>query len=227
MPPVTLSVVIPAYNEADQIVGAIESARAPGVEVLVVDGGSADGTRNRAEAAGARVVALEGAPGRARQLAAGAAQTHGDVILFLHADTRLPSGYAAAVESSLVDPAVVGGSFRFAFDARGAALRFVEWGARLRVALFAMPYGDQGLFVRREVLTDMGGVPQAPIMEDMDLVAAMKQRGKLANLTLPATTSARRYLQGGVLRTMLRNWLAASAWVLGVDRARVAAWYRQ
>jgi rSAM/selenodomain-associated transferase 2 len=220
---VTLSVVIPALDEADQVVGAIESAGAPGVEIVVADGGSRDATRERAAAAGARVVVSPA--GRAEQLAAGVDATHGDALLFLHADTRLPSGFDSAVANALGDADTIGGSFRFRFDRRSPALRFVEWGAWLRVALFGLPYGDQALFVSRPTLEEIGGVPQAPIMEDLDLVKAMRRRGRLAHLDLPVTTSARRYQSGGVLRTMFRNWLAAGAWWLGMDRERVADWY--
>jgi rSAM/selenodomain-associated transferase 2 len=222
---VTLSVVIPALDEADQIVGAIESASAPGVEIVVVDGSSTDATRERASAAGARVVVS--AAGRAKQLAAGVDATRGDAVLFLHADTRLPSGFEAAVEKALGSEGAIGGSFRFRFDERSPALGFVEWGARLRVALFGIAYGDQALFVRRETLKAIGGIPQAPIMEDLDLVKAMRRQGRMVHLDAPVTTSARRYRVGGVLRTMFRNWLAATARWFGLDRGRIADWYRQ
>lgn len=223
--PVTLSVVIPALDEAEQVVGAIQSASAPGVEIVVVDGHSRDATRERAAAAGARVVVSPA--GRAEQLAAGVDATRGDAVLFLHADTRLPCGFASAVEKALGDAETIGGSFRFRFDQRSPTLRFVEWGARLRVALFGMPYGDQALFVSRRTLDAIGGVPQAPIMEDLDLVKAMRSRGRMARLDLSVTTSARRYQSGGVLRTMFRNWAAAGAWWFGVDRERIADWYRR
>lgn len=221
-----LAVVIPTLSEAERIGQAIRDAQraaASRVEITVVDGGSTDGTPERAAEAGVRV--LTSAPGRARQLGVGARASHGDVLMFLHADTRLPQGYDAAIFDALRDPGAVGGAFRFRFDRRTPALRLVEWGARLRGALFGMPYGDQAVFVRREVLEEIGGVPQAPIMEDLDLVKAMKRRGRVVLVPLDAVTSARRYLARGPLRTMLRHWLAAAAWRLGVDRARVAAWY--
>lgn len=220
-----LSVVIPALDEGGHIEAALASASAPGVEVLVVDGGSRDDTVARARRAGARV--LSTTPGRARQLDVGARAATGEVLLFLHADTVLPQGFEAAVFRSLEDPAVSGGAFRFRFDRRSLPLRIVEWGARLRVALFRLPYGDQALFLRRSVLESLGGVPQVPIMEDLDLVRAMRRAGRLALLPLPAVTSCRRYEAGGVLRTMLRHWAAAAAWAIGADRARVAAWYRR
>jgi hypothetical protein len=103
----------------------------------------------------------------------------------------------------------------------------VEWGARLRARLAGLPYGDQALFVRSRTLTEIGGVPQVPIMEDLDLVRGMRARGRLVLLPLPVRTSARRYRARGVLRTWWRNALALAAWRLGVDRERVAAWYRR
>jgi len=222
---VQLTVVIPALDEADQITAAIASARAIGSEIIVVDGGSRDATRERAAQAGACVV--KSAPGRARQLAAGAHLARGDTILFLHADTRLPPDWDASVRAALADPRVVGGAFRLRFDQRSLALSLIEWGARLRVALWRMPYGDQALFVRRSVLEELGGVPQAPIMEDLDLVRDLKRRGRLACLRPAVTTSARRYCAAGPLRGMLRNWLAVAAWWLGVPRERIAAWYQR
>jgi rSAM/selenodomain-associated transferase 2 len=220
---VRIAVVIPTLEEADRVEQAIESARAPGVEIIVADGGSRDTTRARAEAAGARVVT---APrGRARQLAAGASATGAETILFLHADTRLPPGWAPAVGAAFAEPRVVGGAFRFRFAEAGLALRVVEWGVRVRLALGGPPYGDQALFVRRAELDAIGGVPQVPILEDLELVRALRRRGRLVLLPLAAVTSARRYLERGVLRTVTRNTGALLAFALGLDHARVAAWY--
>jgi len=216
-------VVIPALNEANRIVGAIESARAPDAEVLVVDGGSRDATRELAATAGARVVSSPA--GRAQQLAAGVRASCGDAIVLLHADTRLPAGFDQAIAGALEDARTVGGAFGMRFDEADWALRIIEWGARLRVALFGLPYGDQALFVRRQTLEAIGGIPPTPIMEDLDLVKAMRGRGRLALLELSVTTSARRYRARGVARTWFRNALAAVAWRLDFDRRRVADWY--
>jgi rSAM/selenodomain-associated transferase 2 len=222
---VRIAVVIPTLHEADRVAEAIASARAPGVDIIVADAGSSDATRERALAAGARVVPCE--RGRARQLAAGARAADADALLFLHADTRLPAGWAEAVRGALADPGVAGGAFAFRFAERSLALALVEWGVRLRLALARLPYGDQALFVRRSVLDAIGGVPQAPLMEDLDLVRAMRRAGRLALLPAPAVTSARRYLEGGVFRTVAKNAVALAGWALGVDRARIAAWYRR
>ena len=234
--------VIPARNEAEHIAAAIESARegaaapespAPVAlgggppeipEIAVVDGGSEDDTVARARACGARV--LRAPPGRARQLEVGWRATSAPAILFLHADTTLPPGYAAAVARTLADPAHVGGAFRLRFDERPWGMRCIEWGARLRAALFGLPYGDQALFVRRSVLERMGGIAPVPIMEDLDLVREMKRTGRLVLLPLPVTTAARRYRRGGALRMWWRNTVALAGWRLGADRRRLAAWYR-
>lgn len=217
--------VIPARDEAAGIERCVASARADEVEILVVDGGSEDATRSLAQHSGATVIGSR--PGRARQLERGRRAASGEVLLFLHADTRLPRGYADAVRAALGDPSVVGGAFALRFEERTLRLRFVEWGAGLRLRWFAFPYGDQALFARRSVLEEIGGIPDVPFMEDLDLVRSLKRRGRLARLALPAVTSARRYLERGVMTTMLRNWAAASAWALGIERSRLAAWYRR
>ena len=224
-PPVRLSVVIPALDEAERIAGAVASARAPNVEVIVVDGGSSDATCERAGEAGARVIRC--ARGRARQLDAGAREARGDALLFLHADTTLPAGYAEVALRALSDPRVAGGAFALRFEERTRGLRWIERIARLRVRLFGLPYGDQALFLRRETLEAIGGVPQVPILEDFDLVRALKRRGRLALLREEAVTSARRHLAGGPWRIALRHLAIALGGSLGVDRARLAAWARR
>jgi hypothetical protein len=128
------------------------------------------------------------------------------------------------VREALADPSVAGGAFRLRFDDRGPAFRLLEWGVRLRVALFALPYGDQAIFVRRRVLDEVGGIPDASFMEDLDLVRAIRSRGRLRVLSLPVITSARRYRQQGVLRTVLLHAVAALGWALGVDRTRIERW---
>ena len=232
--PVHIAVVIPALDEAETIGEAVESAKlASGeerdglelhVEIVVVDGGSRDRTVDHAQAAGARV--LTSPPGRALQLETGWRATEGEVVLFLHADTRLPRDWARAVRDALRDPAVAFGAFRLRFRERSAGLAIVEWGAHRRARWAGLPYGDQALFARRAALVACGGVPQVPIAEDLDLVRALHREGRLALLPLDAVTSARRYLRGGVLRTWWRHGVALAAWRLGVDRARLARWVR-
>jgi len=217
---VTISVVIPTLNEASCIVRTVETVVAPGIEVLVVDGDSRDETCRLVRNAGVRV--LESERGRARQLRMGGENSKGDVVLFLHADTRLESGWQEAVRQALSDPECAGGAFAFRFAERGARERLIEWGVALRVALFRLPYGDQALFVRRSVLERMGGIPIVPMMEDLDLVRGIKQAGRLRMLGLTATTSSRRYVRGGALRIVFQHQLALLGWWLGWDRARLA-----
>ncbi len=219
------------------------------MEICVVDGGSRDDTVERArQCAGSleptvsfsviEFGALGRPAGRAAQLQAGVEATIGDAVVLLHADTRLPLGWSRLVRTALSRAGVCGGAFRFAFDEVGdrsraptsnerAALRFVERGARLRVALFGLPYGDQALFVRRSALEAIGGIPQVGWMEDLDLVRALKQHGRLAMLDAPAPTSPRRHLDRGVWRTALRHTAAAGAWAAGVDRRRIARWVKR
>ena len=212
-----ISVVIPALDEAACIAEAVGCVVGPGIEVIVVDGGSLDDTGLLAREAGARVLTSE--RGRARQLRLGGERASGEAILFLHADTRLPAGWGDCVRGALGDPACAGGAFSFRLAERGARSRWIEWGVALRVALFRMPYGDQALFLRRSVLERMGGVPIVPIMEDLDLVRAIKRAGRLEICDLPATTSGRRYAERGTLRTIAQHLVALAVWSLGLARA--------
>ena len=221
-----ISVVIPALDESDALPRALECTRGPGVERIVVDGGSGDGTPEVARASGAEKV-IRAAPGRARQLDAGWREASGDVIVFLHADTRLDPGWPDAIRAALRDRAVAGGAFRLAFRSRRAVYRWLELWVRVRSRLAGLPFGDQALFVRRELIVAEGGIPPVPIFEDLDLVRLIRRRGRLALLPERAWTSTRRYERNGVLRQGLRNHAATLAWLLGVDRDRVAGWYRR
>ncbi len=234
-----IAVVIPALDEAERVGRAVASAlegatdgpaRETGetaeteglrdfVDVWVVDGGSRDATVAEARRAGARAIAVEA--GRGRQLDAGWRATSADVVLFLHADTRLPPRWREGVRSVLEDVTVAGGAFRYGVDERGAAWRLLEWGVALRVGLFKLPYGDQAIFVRRRVLAAAGGVPHVAILEDLDLVRLIKRHGRLAMLPQSVTTSARRH-RGQWLATLSRHALALAGFFLGVDRAWLA-----
>jgi rSAM/selenodomain-associated transferase 2 len=199
-----LSVIIPALNEAPQIAAAINSARAPEVEVIVVDGGSDDETAARASAAGAEIV--HAARGRARQMNAGAARAGGDALLFLHADTRLPSDFAAVVAGALADPGVVGGRFDVRLEPSSPLLALTAALINRRSRLTSIATGDQALFVRRAVFEAMGGFVDEPLMEDVAFTRDLKRRGRVAALRAQVVTSSRRWLQHGVLRTILLMW---------------------
>jgi rSAM/selenodomain-associated transferase 2 len=220
------SVVIPALNERDIIACALDSTSLPGVERIVVDGGSSDGTAEVARSLGAEKV-IRSTPGRARQMDVGYREAQGDVIVFLHADTRLGVGWLEAIGAALEDGGVAGGAFRLAFASRRPVYRLLEFWVRVRSRIAGLPFGDQALFLRRELIDAQGGIRSVPIFEDLDLVRLIRSSGRLALLPEQAWTSTRRYERNGLLRQGLRNHAALLAWHLGLDRDRVEHWYRR
>jgi uncharacterized protein len=216
----SVSVVIPTLDEEQRLPAAIQSVRAD-ADVIVVDGGSGDATREVAAREGACV--LEAPRGRGRQLDQGARAATGEWLLFLHADTRLETGWADTLAALPAE--VVGGAFRFAVDSPRAAFRVVERAVRLRLRLFALPYGDQGLFVRREVYARIGGVPHMPLMEDVAFVGRMRRAGRLAFPPVRAFTSARRWDRYGIVGTTLRNWSLLALYAAGQSPERLARRY--
>jgi rSAM/selenodomain-associated transferase 2 len=220
-----LSVIVPTLDESAALGATLRRAgEADGVEIIVADGGSRDATRGVASAAGAAVLVVP--RGRAAQMNAGAAAARGRILLFLHADTLLPAGYADAVRGALDDPAVVAGAFRFRTDGSGAAMRIVEGLANFRSRVLRWPYGDQGLFMEKRVFGEMGGFPAYPVMEDFELVRRLRRRGAVVAVDAPALTSARRWRKLGVLRTTLLNQLIIFGYLLGVPPERLRGWYR-
>jgi rSAM/selenodomain-associated transferase 2 len=156
---------------------------------------------------------------------AGAQAASGSILLFLHADTRLPAGFDAAVRTILQDAVVVGGAFQFGIDAPGLRFRILERLVNLRASWLGMPYGDQGLFLRKDTFTELGGFPELPIMEDFELVKRLRRRGRIRIVPLPATTSARRWQEVGVWRTTWINQKIILGYCLGVSPQRLARWY--
>jgi rSAM/selenodomain-associated transferase 2/rSAM/selenodomain-associated transferase 1 len=219
-----ISAIIPTYNEADFVREAISSVQAEdGVEIIVVDGGSGDATVENAEAAGARTIVSS--DGRGSQMNAGAAEATGDILLFLHADTVLPEDYARHVRAAMVHAGTVAGAFGLGIDSPERLLRHIEWLANWRSKHMHLPYGDQAIFMRREVFEEMGGFPEIPIMEDFELMRRLKRRGRIAIVAASVQTSARRWLDVGVLRTTLVHQAVIAAYFLGVPISRIANWY--
>ena len=230
--PRTISVVVPTLNEADEIAACLASvARQNGPwQVVVADGGSGDGTAEAARQAMPRAHVVVAERGRARQMNAGATAATGDVLLFLHADTRLPGGALAAVRAALADAAVVGGCFRtrFADEAEFGALGKTLmrlWEARLWMRWHRLAFGDRGVFVRRDAFDAVGGFPDQPLFEDLDLVAALRRRGRFAFLEADVETSARRFARHGALRQQFRNLALWLGWNAGVAPARLKRFY--
>ena len=218
-----LSVIIPALNEAGCIEATVAGAAGRDVEVIVVDGGSLDQTGTLARRAGARVVSS--AKGRAAQQNAGAALATGDVLLFLHADTRLPRDFSSQVFETLMDDRVVLGAFRFKTDFEHRGMRLIEKTAHLRARLLNLPYGDQGFFLRRDLFEQAGGFPETAIAEDLFLARRLARRGRVALAPGYAVTSGRRWRDIGIGRATLINYLIAGGCLLGVDPGRLASLY--
>jgi hypothetical protein len=220
-----LSVVIPALNEAPIIMETIARVQARGIEIIVADGGSRDGTPGLARRAGAAVV--ETPRGRAMQQNRGADASTGRVLLFLHADTRLPADFGSQIFELLMDPAVALGAFRFATDWRHPGMRWVERGVHWRSSILKMPYGDQAFFMRRERFDQAGGFPPAAIAEDLFLARRMARLGRIGLAPGAALTSARRWRTRGIVRTTLINYLIAGGCLLGADPSRLAPLYKK
>jgi hypothetical protein len=155
---------------------------------------------------------------------AGAAAARSNVLLFLHADTRLPFGWADQVAGVLGSQGVVAGAFRLAFDAVSPGLRFIEHAANLRSVLLGKPYGDQAVFLPRAIFQQVGGFRDLPIMEDYDLICRLRRVGRVRIAPLAAITSARRWRDAGIVRTTLAHQAMIAGWHIGVSPRRLARW---
>ncbi len=221
-----VSVIVPTLNEALTVAATLASiGDASDMEVIVVDGGSSDETVEAARAFDVKI--LVSAPGRAKQMNAGAAAATGDALLFLHADTRLPRGFEEHVRRTLDRPGAVAGAFRLRIDAPARRFRAIERVINWRSGRLQMPYGDQALFLRARLFREMGGFPDIPIMEDFEFVRRLRRRGTVGIVFLPVVTSARRWLALGPWRTTLFNQMAIAAYYAGVSLPRIARWYRR
>jgi len=221
-----LSIVIPALNEAANLERLLpELARTcPEAEVIVVDGGSIDGTQDVVRRF-PRVALIQAERGRARQMNAGARRASGEVLLFLHGDTTLPSGAAAAILDALRDPTVVGGRFDVQFDSPRPIFRLVATMMNIRSRLSRISTGDQGIFVRLDTFEAVGGYAAIPLMEDVEFSRRLKRQGRLACLRLRVTTSARKWEREGALRTIVLMWTLRLLYAVGVRPARLHRWY--
>ena len=224
--PDLISVIVPTLDEEKNITPLLEDLQgARRVEAIVVDGGSRDRTVARAKAMGAPVITT--LPGRARQMNRGAAAARGRLLFFMHADSRLPSGFDDLLRQTLMDPGVAAAAFRLRIDAPGVGLRFVEFWANRRSRVLQMPYGDQGLCVAAGLFRQLGGFPELPIMEDFELVRRLRSRGRIVILPEAVRTSPRRWLNVGVARTTLINQAIVCAYLAGVPPQKLARFYRR
>jgi rSAM/selenodomain-associated transferase 2 len=225
MPP-PLSIIVPCLNEAAGIARTLEDLRPlreRGVEVIVVDGGSSDHTLPLAAPLADR--AMVAIRGRAAQMNAGAAAARGGVLLFLHADCRLPANADQLIVDGIAKSAKRWGRFDVAFDSALPSMRVVACLMNWRSRLTGIATGDQGMFVTRELFLAHGGFADIPLMEDVALSKRLRKSGPPLCLTARITTSARRWEERGVLHTILLMWRLRFAYFAGVDPAKLAVRY--
>lgn len=219
-----ISIIVPTLNEGGFIGATLEELRhVPNIEIIVADGGSSDDTTGIAKQAGAQVITTQS--GRAVQMNAGAAAARGNILLFLHADTRLSADFADQIKQSLAQPGTAAGAFKLALAGKGLGLRIIELTANLRSTILKMPYGDQAIFLTAEMFRAVDGFPHQPIMEDFELIRQLKKRGKITILPLKAMTSSRRWRKLGILKTTLLNQAVITGYLLGITPERLARWY--
>jgi rSAM/selenodomain-associated transferase 2 len=218
-PVLSISVVIPVYRDAVALARTLDATEWSDAEVIVA-ATAGDPSLTTMRVARPEVVWLDAPRGRARQMNAGAARARGDWLLFLHADTRLPPAWRTAIEAA-DRSAAVAGCYRFGLDSRSWFARLIEWGVALRVACLALPYGDQGLFVRRKTFEALGGFADVPIMEDVDLVRRVRRTGALFRSRLGVVTSARRWERDGWLARTGRHLVLITLYFCGVPPSRL------
>lgn len=225
-PSPSLSIVVPVLDEAgtvERCLAALAPLRARGAEVIVVDGGSSDGTRSRAASDADRVI--DAPRGRASQMNAGAAVARGDTLLFLHADTRLPPDADRLVENALAHADRVWGRFDVRIAGRHPLLPLVAWSMSLRSRLTGIATGDQAIFVRRSAFDRVGGYRDIPLMEDIALSGDLSRITRPACISAPVRTSGRRWDRNGAWRTILLMWRLRLAFALKASPHTLAARY--
>lgn len=222
----TISIILPVLNEAAVIEATLNQLQdVPAVEVIIVDGGSQDDTVAIAQSFGAKVLTTA-AVGRAYQMNAGVCVASGDILLFLHADTRLPAEFDRLVRQALQTPGTVAGAFELKIDANLRGLRLLEKLVNWRSRFLSLPYGDQAIFLKATTFQDLGGFPNLPIMEDFELIRRLKHQGRIAIISTPVLTSGRRWQKLGVLKTTLINQLIIASYLLGISPTKLRGWYR-
>jgi len=222
-----ISVVIPVLNEAALLPGTLARLRdsGPGCDVVVADGGSVDGSAEAAAAAGTCAV-VRAPRGRARQMNAGARAARGDILLFLHADCRLGPGWPDAVDGAVRRHGRIGGCLTQSVDGEGRLFAAIGGLAMFRARVLRVYYGDQGIFVRRDVFDRLGGFrEELPFLEDVELCRRLRRAGPLGIAPAGIRSSVRDWLRHGVFRTMVRNWGISLLYGAGVPAEELARWY--
>jgi rSAM/selenodomain-associated transferase 2 len=230
LPPL-VSIIIPVKGDAELLARLLRDLAVdvrPAVEIVeIIVSAATPGDRALSDLRDryTSVIWVESLPGRGIQLNAGAARATGDWLWFLHADSRVPDGWLAAFHALNEDAGVAGGAFAFALDSPAWQARWLERAVALRVRWFNLPYGDQGLFVRRQLFESMGGFSAVPLMEDVEFVRRLTRSGRLRHLTLRLRTSARRWEREGWVRRSVRNLTTLGLYAIGVSPERLARRY--
>lgn len=219
-----VSLIIPVLNEEEHIKSTIRDVQIEDAEVIVVDGGSTDHTVELARAAGAQVI--KGPKGRAGQQNLGAEASRGKVLLFLHADTRLPGGFVKHVFEALMDPHTIAGAFRFKTDFDTPLMKAIEFLTNFRSTHLNLPYGDQGLFIPKPVFDRLGGFPDVEIAEDLFFVRGLAKQGRIRIAPAHTVTSGRRWRRLGPIRVTLVNQIIIAGYLLGVSHKKLKSLHR-
>ena len=225
----SISIIIPVLHEAPIINGLIgHLMRLPfdgKLEILVVDGAPSGDSLQAIQAAQVKKIFAD--QGRGIQMNTGARKASGDILLFLHADTRLPPNGLVHVAKALDGSSAVGGAFDLSIDSPRPCFRWIEKTASLRSRITRIPYGDQAVFIRRDFFLELGGFGAFPIMEDVELMGRIKKSGhRIVLLSSRVKTSARRWESAGVCRNTLRNWMMLALFYLGTPPERLYRFYR-
>lgn len=218
-----ISIIVAALNEEQTIAETLPPLLGmDNVEVIVADGGSADATVRIATELGAQVVSTR--RGRGRQMNSGAALAKGETLLFLHADSRLPTNLRVAIRAVL-ERGCIAGAFQLRLNSTNWILRWIERTANLRSRFLQLPYGDQAMFLQADLFYQIGGFPNWPLMEDYELCRRLKRRGRIGITSESVTTSPRRWERLGIFRTTFVNQFIILGFHLGISPERLAAWY--
>jgi len=222
----TISIIIPALNEAESIKRTLPAlTHKDEIEVILVDGGSHDGTSDLAGSLGAKV--LRTAPSKAKQMNAGAAAATGGILMFLHADTQLPDQFEDPIINAVGQSGVAAGAFQLRIDSNAKSLRFIERVANWRSRHLQAPYGDQAIFVTKTLFHELGGYADMKIMEDFEFVRRLRGEGQIVILDACVLTSPRRWLNLGIFKTWLINQAILVGYCIGIPPERLSRWYRR
>lgn len=223
-----ISVIIPVLHEGTHINDVLTSLNVSSngrpYETIVVDGDPAGGTIRHI--ADSLVLALRAHKGRARQMNTGAARATGEILLFLHADTLLPADALAKIEEAVSDENCVGGAFDLGIQNGRRIFQIIGRCASWKHRLTRVPYGDQAIFIRRKYFEELGGYPEIPLMEDVELMKRVKRRGgRIVIIPQRVMTSSRKWDKDGVIYAIFRNWALQTLYLLGMPAARLVKYY--